>query len=115
MQKQLRLLKRDVSAVISAVKSEYTTARMRVGKTFASSLAAGFFGRRTVGRVNSAQRDSLRRSQLDAVAPYEHVKGIIDSILYQLDTVKGQIELSPEYSQRACSLKANHRGAGRLA
>ena len=105
MQKQLRLLKRDASAMISSVKSEYATARMRVGKTFASGLAAGFFGRRTVGHFNSAQRDSLRRSQVSAVAPFERVKGIIDSLLYQLDTVKGQIELSPEYLSSASRAK----------
>ena len=97
MQKQLRLLKKDVSAMISGVKSQFMTARTSVGKTFGAGLAGAFFGRRAVGRVNAARRDDLRRTQLSAVAPYERVKGIIDQILYQLDTVRGQIELSPEY------------------
>src|SRR2546430_2259076 len=71
IQKELRFLKQEVNASEAALKSEYTTARMKVGKTVASGLAAGFFGRRTVGRFNSAQRDNLRRNQIGAVAPYE--------------------------------------------
>lgn len=41
MQKQLRFLKQEVTRAIAAVKSDYTTERMRVGKTLASGLAAG--------------------------------------------------------------------------
>jgi hypothetical protein len=100
IQKEMRLLKKDVSATISAIKSEFTTARTNVGKSFGAGLAAGLFGRRTMGRVNSAQRDDLRRNQINAVEPYERVKRIIDNILHQLDTIKGQIELSPEYQIR---------------
>ena len=68
-------------------------------------MAGAFFGRRTVGRFNATRRDDLRRGQLRAVAPYEHIKGVIDQILYQLDTVKGQIELSPEYLNKAYHAK----------
>src|SRR5439155_24732783 len=81
----------------------YTTARMKVGKTVASGLAAGFFGRRTVGRFNSAQRDNLRRNQIGAVAPYEKLKQIINSTISKIDQVKSQIELSPEYTQESSS------------
>lgn len=59
IQKELRFLKQEVTAAEAAVKSDYTTERMKVGKTIASGLAAGFFGRRTVRRFNSARRDSL--------------------------------------------------------
>ena len=103
MQKQLRFLKQEVNAIAAAVKSDYTTERMKVGKTLASGLAAGFFGRRTVGRFNSAQRDSLRRSQMGAVAPYEAIKHAIDRTIASLDQVKGRVELSPEYQQTASS------------
>jgi hypothetical protein len=97
MQKQLRILKRDVGAVVSALKSEFITARTSVGKTLGSGVAGAFFGRRAVGRINAARRDDLRREQLNAVAPYENVKRIIDEIVCQLDTIKGNIEMSPEY------------------
>ena len=100
IQKELRLLKKDVSATISAVKSEFTTARTSVGTSLVSGLAAGFFGRRTVGRFNSAQRDDLRRSQISTVEPYDRVKRVIEQILSELDSVKGRIELSPEYQRR---------------
>ena len=101
MQKELRFLKKEVSATEAEVKSEYATAKMRVGKTVTSALAAGFFGRRTVGRFNSAQRDSLRRSQVSVVAPYDRVKQMIDQIIAKLDHAKSQVELSPEYQMSA--------------
>lgn len=100
IQKEMRLLKKDVSATVSAIKSEFTTARTEVGKSIGAGLAGAFFGRRTVGRVNSARRDDLRRNQINTVEPYDRVKRIIDHILHQLDTVKGQIELSLEYQLR---------------
>jgi hypothetical protein len=96
----LRLLKQEVSATISVASSEFTTARTAVGKSVGASIAAGFFGRKTVGRINAARRDDLRRGQLQAVVPYENLKNIIDQILAKLDLVKGRIELSPEYQIR---------------
>ncbi len=100
VQKELRLLKQEVTATISAARSEFTTARTAVGKSVGAGIAAGFFGRKTVGRVNAARRDDLRRGQLRAVAPYENVKNIIDQVLAKLDLVKGRLELSPEYQIR---------------
>ena len=38
--------------MISAARSEFTTARTAVGKSVGAGLAAGFFGRKTVGRIN---------------------------------------------------------------
>ena len=100
IQKELRLLKMEVSATVSSVKSEFTTARTSVGKSFGATLAAGFFGRRTMGLVNAAQREDLRRNKIDSLEPYEGVKRIIEQILHQLETIKVQIELSPEYQVR---------------
>ncbi len=100
IQKEMRLLKKEVNATISVIKSEFATARTSVGTSFGEGLAAGLFGRRTMGRVNAARRDDLRRNQIAAVEPYDRVKRIIDQILHQLDTCKGRIELSPEYQIR---------------
>lgn len=100
VQKELRLLKQEVTGTISAARSEFTTARTTVGKSVGAGIAAGFFGRKTMGRINAARRDDLRRGQLQAVAPYENVKNIIDQVLAKLDSVKGRIELSAEYQTR---------------
>ena len=100
MQKKLRLLKQQIKAAIASTKSEFTTARVSVGKSFGAGFAAGLFGRKTMGSINATRRDDLRRAQIRAVAPYENVKGIIDQIINKLDSIKGQIELSPEYQTR---------------
>ncbi len=97
MQKELRLIKQEVTATISAVKSEFASARTQVGKGFGAGLAAGFFGRKAMGSVNASEKDRLRRKQADFVRPYEAAKHEIDQFLATLDRFKGKIELSPEY------------------
>ena len=104
MQKELQLLKQEIGATVTAIKSEFTTARTKVGKSFGAGLAAGFFGRKTMGRANASHRDSLRRGQMQAVAPYETLKGTIDRLLAVLDQLKGQIEVSPAYKIRTATL-----------
>jgi hypothetical protein len=102
MQKEIRLLKKDINATISKIRSEFISERTSVGKDsgFGSFLAGAFFGRRNIGRRNAVRRDGLRREQIDTLEPYDSVKLLIDQIIYQLDTVKGRIELSPEYQIR---------------
>jgi GYF domain 2 len=100
VQKELRLLRRQISATISSTKSDFSGARISVGKGVGSSIAAGFFGRKAVGRINASRRDDLRRAQIKTVAPYENVKRIIDQIITKLDEVKGKIDLSPDYQAR---------------
>lgn len=94
--KALRFLKKEISTLLTAVRSEFTSARTQVGKGFGNALAAGFFGRRTMGRVNSSERDRLRRRQLEFVAPYEDLKVKIDLLVGILDNIKFQIETSDE-------------------
>jgi hypothetical protein len=96
----MRLLKKEVNAVVSAIKSEFATARTSVGTGFGEGLTAAIFGRRAAGRANAGQRDALRREQIDAVEPYDRVKRTIEQIIHQLDLTKGQIELSPEFQIR---------------
>jgi exonuclease VII small subunit len=50
VQKELRLLKQQISSAISSTKSEFTTERVSVGKSVGASFAAGLFGRKTMGR-----------------------------------------------------------------
>lgn len=100
MQKELRLLKKEVGAVIAGIKSEHITARTSVGTGLGTGLFGAFFGRKAAGKMNAARRDDLRRSQISAVAPYERVKEIIDQVLHQLDASKGKVEMSPEYQVR---------------
>jgi hypothetical protein len=100
MQRDLRVLKKDVSAEISNLKSHFITQKASVGTSLGAGLAGLLIGRRTVGKFNTANREDLRRSQINSVAPYESVKRTIDQILHMLDGCKAQVEASPEYQIR---------------
>ena len=45
VQKELRLLKQQISVAISSAKSEFPSVRVSVGKSVGATLAAGAFGR----------------------------------------------------------------------
>lgn len=98
--KRLQLLKQEVNATISAIKSEYATERTSVGKTLGGTFATAFMGRKAAGGFNSLRRDELRRSQVDAVSQYEKLKAEIDGIVAKLSGAKGKIELSPTYQTK---------------
>lgn len=92
VQKQLRLIKKDIGLEKKAINASYTTEKTRVGKGFGAGLAAGLFGKKNTGKVNASMRDNIRRQQLQAIAPYEAVNRMIDNLLLQLDQVKIQID-----------------------
>lgn len=99
LQAELRLLKQQVSADAAAIRSEFTSKRTAVGKSLGVIAAGAFFGRRNVGRATALQRDMLRREQLTALEPYEHVKRLIDAVVHALNEAKHRIETSDEYRQ----------------
>lgn len=88
LQRNLRLVKKDVGFTIKQVRSSYTAQRAEVGTGLGSGLVAGFFGRKAAGRMNAANREDLRRQRLGAIAPYEKVSRFIDELLMQFDTGK---------------------------
>jgi hypothetical protein len=100
MQTELRFLKQQVGADASAIRSEFTSRRTAVGKSVPNIVAGVIFGRRNVGRGTALQRDILRRGQLDALAPYEKVKRVIDAVVHALNEAKGRIETSDEYRSK---------------
>jgi hypothetical protein len=101
MQRHLRQLKKEVTAEVSGLKSHFIGQKASVGTSIGAGLAGLFLGRRTVGRFNAANREDLRRAQIQSVAPYEDVKRTIDQILHFLDGCKSQIERSAEYQNRS--------------
>lgn len=91
-QRGLRLLKKDVGFTIKQVRASYTGQRAEVGTGLGSDLVAGFFGRKTSGRMNAANREDLRRQQLAAVEPYQTISRFIDEFLMRLDTSKNNLQ-----------------------
>lgn len=95
MQKQLRLVKKDLNATMKVVRANFAAKRAQVGTGLGTGIMAGILGKKTVGKMNVIiKRENLRREQINALAPYEGVSRTIDEILVQLDRVKIQLEAS---------------------
>lgn len=92
VQKELRLLRKEIAQDKKAVTSAYTTGRARVGKGFGSELMAGIFGRRRMGRANVLARDNLRQRQLEETARHDNAIRAIDNAMLDLDKVKLQLD-----------------------
>jgi hypothetical protein len=97
MQTELRRLKQSISADEAALRSEFTTRRAQIGKSFGAGLAAGLLGRKRMGGINAVRRDGLRQEQLSATDPYRRVKRLVDAVIQALNDIKGKIENSEEY------------------
>jgi hypothetical protein len=92
IQRQLRLIKKEVGADARQARIIYANERARVGTGLGAFLTIALAGRRTAGRVNAARRQGMRIDQLEAQAPYETLRTAIDAVLAQLEQVKIQIE-----------------------
>jgi hypothetical protein len=96
MKRELGMLKREITAVIAEIKSGFASETAVVGLNLGTALASLTVGRRFTGKMNTLHRDALRREKVEKVAPYEHVKEIIQRVVMQLDHAKDQIMLSSE-------------------
>lgn len=92
LQKQIRLIKKEVSTVTSQIRAQYSSAITEVGKGSGAAFQAGLFGRKNTGRMNSSRRDDLRKQEQQALAPYDGVQQYIDQVLLALDQMKVQLD-----------------------
>lgn len=83
-QQQLRLVKRDLSATMRAIRAHYQGEKAKVGKTGGAFVGAMVFGQRSMGKLNTLNRDHLRRQQIAALAPYERMSMHIDYLIAEL-------------------------------
>ncbi len=94
MQKELRLVKKDINTTMKAIRSAFVAKKAEVGKGLSAGLMTGLFGKKTAGKANATEKENLRRRQVAEISPYEAVARTIDSALIQLDKAKLQIETS---------------------
>lgn len=93
MQRQLRLLKREVRMTCKQIKAVFAQRSSQgPGSAFIDGLKIGFFGRRTYYRARGREREHERQQKHDALAPYETVLRIIDNLLLQIDTAQLRID-----------------------
>jgi hypothetical protein len=100
MQKEIRLLKKNLTSEMSNVRSHHTTQKTAIGKGVGSALGGMLLGRKMVNSMNAVRRDDARVAQHQVMQPYEAMKHLMDQLLAKLDVVKLEIELSPEYRNR---------------
>lgn len=88
IQKELRLVKREIGNEIKMIRADY--------KVRASNVQAGilstFIGRRAAGQDRARKRLDVKQKEMATIAPYEKIVRQIDNILVQLDNVKIDIE-----------------------
>src|SRR6266568_780103 len=70
VQKEIKLVKSEITLAKQQVHSQYTDKKVHVGKGFGAGLATGLFGAKAVGRANALTRNSIRHKELKAMEPY---------------------------------------------
>jgi hypothetical protein len=88
LQKEIRLLKSEITLAKQQIHSSYTDKKVHVGKGFGAGVATGLFGARTVGRANAVTRNNLRHRELKTIEPYIEAEQFIAKVLAGLDKLK---------------------------
>lgn len=92
LQKEIKLLKGEVTLAKQQIHSNYTDKKVHVGKGFGAGVATGIFGARAVGRTNSLTRNSIRHKELNALEPYVEAEQYISKVLLGLDKLKLELK-----------------------
>lgn len=85
-QKELRFIKKQISADIKAIRGGYQQAIANVGS--GPGLAGFFIGKKNASEIKASQKRELRNRQNREIQPYEQAKQVIDNLLIQLDSIK---------------------------
>ena len=88
LQKEIRLVKSEVTLAKQQILTSYASAKVHVGKGFGAGVATGLFGAKTVGRANAVTRNNLRHKELKALEPYVEAEHFIAKVLTGLDSLK---------------------------
>jgi hypothetical protein len=88
LQKEIRLVKSEITLAKQRVHSSYTDKKVHVGKGFGAGIATGIFGARTVGRANAVTRNSIRHRELKSLEPFVEAEQFIAKVLAGLDSLK---------------------------
>lgn len=88
MQKEIRLVKREMGAETKAIRAHYSSDIAQTGKGAGGAFQAGLFGRKNAGHLNAARKDQMRQEERATLAPFEQVGAYIDQILLALDAAK---------------------------
>jgi len=88
MQKELRLLKKEINAEIKIIRARYSEEISKVGTDFWSTFARN----RSSIKLNSMKKTSMKNEQASELEPYNELIRIIDKNMIVLDKAKLDIK-----------------------
>lgn len=91
-QNELKMIKRDAAARRSELHQHFASQIAQVGKTGGAIVGSMLFGKRNVGKVNTLQRDQLRRTELSLVDYFQRTERLIDQTILELDSLKTEAQ-----------------------
>lgn len=114
LQKELRVIRRQLQLERQSINAQFLTRRSTVGispganlaDNLIAGLAYGVFGKTNVGRINAANKRQLRIDQLQATAPFADALNKLDTILAQMETLKNEIDQKLLNMQRNLEITA---------
>ena len=98
IQKRLRLLKKEVNFESKAIRSKY---RGQISRTQAGLGSTLLLGKGNAKSLAAAKKRDIRAKQNSEIAPYEGVKGIIDTLLLETDVTKHHLVSWMEFNKQS--------------
>jgi hypothetical protein len=92
LQKEIKIVKSEITLAKQQAHSHYTDKKVHVGKGFGAGFATGLLGAKAVGRANAVSRNSIRHQELKAIEPYVEAERFIAQVLAGLDKLKLELK-----------------------
>ena len=88
MKRELALIKTDANNQIKLIKGRYSIGKANVTEGF----WAGLGGKSNAARDRASKRERLRVEEVQAIAPYELAKRVVDQTSVELDRIKLNVQ-----------------------
>ncbi len=88
LQKEIRLVKSEITLAKQQVHANYANAKAHVGSGLGAGFAKGLFGAKTMGKAHTITRSNIRHKELNALEPYVEAEQFIAKVLAGLDSLK---------------------------
>jgi len=93
LQKELRQIKKEIGLTIKSLRAQYADQKEGVSKAgFGKGVMQGVFGKKSVARMDAAQKDRIRQNQNKQLAPYEALQSNIDRFILEYDGQKVKLD-----------------------
>ncbi len=88
LQKEIRLLKSEITLAKQQIHASYANQKAHIGTGVGAGFAKGLFGAKTMGKAHTVTRNNLRQRELKALEPYMEAEQLIAKVLAGADKLK---------------------------